>query len=308
MAIQPANVSVLTKEITIEILSAFGLPKGEFWQNTIGPLFSKPATRFSEIFARFDQDIAELGLVQATRNLLTVFVEQTRAIGSENVPKEGPLLVTSNHPGTVDGLSIVANSGRDDFKVLVGGMPFLKYLPVAAEHLIYSHRDDQVTRANAVRASIRHLEKGGALLIFPSGQIDPDPAVLPGAREALDQWSKSVALMLRRVPETLVLPTITSGVLAERFIRSPLTFIKRDGVSKRRIMEFLQIMRQLLIGERFGLKPFVTFDEPISLQDIGGRRDADEILRSIIERAKELLNEHIAMLPFGDDRAHPQFG
>ena len=58
MDVQPASVSVLRKEIIIEILSAFNLPRSEFWQKSIGPWFDKPATRFSEVFAKFDQDIA----------------------------------------------------------------------------------------------------------------------------------------------------------------------------------------------------------------------------------------------------------
>ncbi len=80
-------------------------------------------------------------------------------------------------------------------------------------------KDDDTLRANAVRRSIQHLKDGGAVLIFPSGQIDPDPAVLPGAREALEKWSKSIAIMLRRVPETRLVSAITSGVLHEKFTR-----------------------------------------------------------------------------------------
>jgi len=294
--VQPANVTTLTREITIEILSAFNLPKSEFWQKTIGPLFKKPARRFSEVFAQFDQNIAQFGLSEAAKRLLPTFTETPKAIGLENFPKTGPLLIASNHPGTIDGVSIIANSPRDDIKVIVGGMPFLQKLPIARNFTIFTHRTNFSARANVVRSSIQHLRDGGALLIFPSGQIDPDPSVLPGASEALEKWSKSIAIMLRQVPETRFLPAITSGVLHKRFIKSPLTVLKKDGVGKRRIMEFIQVMRQMVFNEKLGLVPMITFDQSFTLNDLGivGRRDAEQIMHSLVERAKELLDKHIS--------------
>ena len=296
--IQPANVSVLTTEITKEILGAFNLPRGEFWQNTVGSLVKGPATRFSEMFAKFDQDCYNHGVTYAARNLVTHFTASVTSVGAEYFPAEGPLLITSNHPGTVDGVSIVANAPRDDIKVVVGGMPFLQKLPVAKHYTIASDKFDNNVRATAVRKSIRHLEQGGALLIFPSGQIDPDPSVLPGAKEALENWSQSIALMLRRVPETKVLPAIASGVLHERFTRTPLTLLKSDGVGKRRIMEFLQVLRQLVLNEKPELKTLVTFDEPFTMADLklDNLKDREQILKGIVERSKVLLNKHVHIL------------
>ncbi|MEJ2486695.1 MAG: 1-acyl-sn-glycerol-3-phosphate acyltransferase [Anaerolineales bacterium] len=298
MNVQPANVSTLTKEITIEILNAFSLPKGEFWQNTVGSIFGKPARRFSEIFAKFDQDIAAYGITEAAKRLLPYFVESSRAIGIENVPKEGPLVIASNHPGVVDGVSIIANLHRKDIKVIVGGMPFLQKLPVARNFTIHTVKNNDAIRANVVRSAIRHLKEGGTLLIFPSGQIDPDPAVLPGAREALENWSKSIAIMLRHVPETQFLNAITSGVLHEKFTHTPLTFLKKDGVGKRRIMEMIQVMRQMVFREKLGLVPLVTFDRSFTLHDLGieGRKDAERIWKEIVQRAKILLDTHVTFL------------
>jgi len=298
MDVQPANVSTLTKEITIEILNAFNLPNGEFWQKTIGTLFRRPARRFCEIFAQFDQDCARFDLPEAAKRLLPAFVESSKAVGVENIPKTGPLLIASNHPGIADGVSIIANTQRSDLKVVVGGMPFLQKLPVARNFTIYTHRTNNSIRANVVRESIRHLKQGGTLLIFPSGQIDPDPAVLPGAREALENWSKSIAIMLRQVPETQFISAITSGVLHEKFTRSPLTFLKKDGVGKRRIMEFIQVMRQMVFEEKLGLVPLITFDNAFTLHDLGlrGRKDAEQILQAIVQRAKSLLEQHKTLL------------
>lgn len=293
---QAASVSSLTKEITIEILRAFGLPTSEVWQKYVGSWFKEPATRFSELFATFDHNIREFGIIEATRRLMPAFVEGATAYGVEKVPQEGPLLITGNHPGTVDGVSITANAARSDIKVVVGGMPFLMKLPSAQPYLIFTDRKSANVRANAVRQSIKHLEGGGAVLIFPTGQIDPDPAVLPGGLEALERWSRSIALMLRRVPETRLLTAITSGVLAEKFTKSPLTLLGRDGVGKRRIMEFIQVMRQLVFKEDLNLHPKVTFGEPFSGLELGNLRDTERVMREIVGRAKASLNEHLARI------------
>ncbi len=296
---KPADVATLTKEMVIESLGAFNFPRGEFWQNTVGRLFYRPARLFSEVFAKFDQDVANFGISEAAKRLLMVFADSSSAVGQENIPSEGPLLIASNHPGTIDGVSIVANAARDDIKVVVGGMPFLQKLPVAKHFTIVAERNaTSSVRANTVRQSIRHLKNGGALLIFPSGQIDPDPAVLPGAREALDAWSRSIAIMLRQVPETHFMPVITSGVLHQKFTKSPFTFLKQDGVGKRRIMEYMQVIRQLVFKERLGLRPFITFDEPFTLHEIGekSKADSEQILTAIIERARKTLEKHTDLL------------
>lgn len=296
--VQPANVETLTRDITWEILGAFNLPRNDYWQDRLGWIFRKPARRFSEIFARFDQDIYHLGLSEACKHLLANFAESSVAVGSDRIPAEGPVLLASNHPGTMDAVSIIANITRNDVKVIVGGMPFLQSLPVGKHYTIRVTKDDNTLRANAVRRSIQHLQDGGAVLIFPSGQIDPDPAVLPGASEALEKWSKSIAIMLRRVPETRLVSAITSGVLHEKFIRTPLTHLKRDIVGKRRIMEFIQVMRQLLFKEELGLKPLVTFDEPVTLEELSssGMADSGQIVQNIIQRAKLLYEQHEHLL------------
>jgi len=296
--VQPANVETLTRDITWEILGAFNLPRNEYWQDRLGWIFHKPARRFSEIFAAFDQDLYHLGLSEACKNLLSIFADSSTALGCDKVPREGPVLLASNHPGTMDAVSILANTCRNDVKVIVGGMQFLQSLPVGKNYTIMVTKTDDALRANAVRRSINHLKDGGAVLIFPSGQIDPDPAVLPGAIEALEKWSKSIAIMLRRVPETRLVSTITSGVLHEKFTRTPLTFLKSDGGGKRRIMEFIQVIRQLVLREELGLQPLVTFDEPVTLEELSGGKkvDAGQLVHHIVQRTKLLYDTHIDLL------------
>ena len=74
--------------------------------------------------------------------------------------------------------------------------------------------------------------------------------------------------------------------------------LKSDGVGKRRIMEFLQIMRQLIFHEKLGLKPLITFGESTTIQELGlsPKGDSSELLQALIEKAKEVLDRHVTLL------------
>ncbi len=81
-----------------------------------------------------------MGLSEASKNLLSHFADSSTAVGCDRMPKDGPVLVASNHPGTLDAVSIMANMCRDDFKIIVGGMPFLQNLPVGKHYTIHGHQ------------------------------------------------------------------------------------------------------------------------------------------------------------------------
>jgi hypothetical protein len=77
----------------------------------------------------------------------------------------------------------------------------------------------------SIRKSVRYQRDGGALLIFPSGLVDSDPVLLPGAREALATWwpaigallrSQQVDLQRRKLAETLQVIRMTIHSVARR--------------------------------------------------------------------------------------------
>jgi 1-acyl-sn-glycerol-3-phosphate acyltransferase len=98
--------------------------------------------------------------------------------GFEHIPSDGPLLVVANHPGMMDGLVITANLPRPDLKIIASAMPIFTELQAMKEHLIYTTRNT-FERLAVVRQAIQHLREDGAVLIFPRGIIEPDPAILP---------------------------------------------------------------------------------------------------------------------------------
>ena len=62
---------------------------------------------------------------------------------------------------------------------------------------------------------------GEAVLTFPGGRIEPDPAVLPGAVEALNHWSSSADLFARLIPGLEVVPVVVSGDLTFGLAKPP---------------------------------------------------------------------------------------
>jgi 1-acyl-sn-glycerol-3-phosphate acyltransferase len=288
-----AHIKILRNKIYEEILLAFKLPRNEFSRKITSPLFNKPAEKFARIGANLDYDVKEFGVRKAAELMLANFVDKVSSIGQNKVPKEGPLLVVSNHPGTVDSVAIAASLPRNDLKIVAQNIPFLMDLPNASKHLIYTKKPPHIeSRAAVVRSSISHLRSGGAVLIFPSGQIDPDPAVLPKAREAIEKWSRSIALMLRQAPETNTLVTIVSGVLEKKYANNPFVKIHRDPVAQRRMAEFIQMLQQLFKDRKLP-QANISFGDPISCSCFENLRDTREVIKCIKLQALELLDEHM---------------
>jgi len=288
-----AHIKILRNKIYEEILLAFKLPRNEFSRKITSPLFSKPAEKFARIGANLDYDVKEFGVRKAAELMLANFVDKVSSIGQNRVPKEGPLLVVSNHPGTIDSVAIAASLPRNDLKIVAQNIPFLMDLPNASKHLIYTKKPPHIeSRAAVVRSSISHLRSGGAVLIFPSGQIDPDPAVLPKAREAIEKWSRSIALMLRQAPETSTLVTIVSGVKKKKYANNPFVKIHRDPVAQRRMAEFIQMLQQLFKDRKLP-QANISFGDPISCSCFENLRDTRDVIKCIKLQALELLDEHM---------------
>ena len=290
MNVPLANVNSLRETIVVEIFKAIGLPAQDWRSRLLEPLVWTPAQRFAELGARFDQYVAQFGLRDAAHWALPHFVKGIHVNHAEQIPGEGPLIIASNHPGTFDSLAITASIPRPDLKIIASALPFIRGLPATANHLIYTTLNPH-ERMTVIRSAIRHLAQGGALLIFPSGNIDPDPEIMPDeAEQALEGWSPSIEIMLRRVPQTRVVVTIIRGVLAPVCLRNPLTRLRKHLRDQQRIAEFIQVIQQMLHGQRYGLVPRITFGQPISLYELIQYSDKrNNLLQVILSNARHLL-------------------
>jgi hypothetical protein len=285
------DAEALTQYITDEIFKFFKQTPQSWARRTFGPLFRLPTHRFAQLAVTFDRLVEEYSFREAALRVLPVFTQGFEAINVENIPHEGPLLITSNHPGTCDSLVIAASIPRPDLKIVATGVPFIQGLRNAADHLIYCTLDVH-ERMMVVRSVIRHLKEGGAVLIFPTGCVDPDPALSSEAINDLGKWSPSIEIMLRHVPQTRVLVSIVSGVLSARWRWNPLVRLVGDDHKQRSLAEALQIIQQMIYPNTLGVTPRVTFSNPLTTEDLAGMGEG--ILDGMIEQARSLMNAHMA--------------
>ncbi|MCX6034175.1 MAG: hypothetical protein NTV38_04245, partial [Chloroflexi bacterium] len=187
-------IQSLSDTLINEIINAVGLPKTAGMRRVFTLLFHKAAGRLAGIGVTFDRLIDRDGFPSACTWALTNWCRNITARGSESLPQTGPLLVISNHAGAYDSVVIAARLGRNDLKFIGSDVAFLKHLPSTSEHFLFVSEDDAYNRMAAARSGIRHLQGGGALLLFGTGLIDPDPAVYPGAEKEIENWSSSIDL------------------------------------------------------------------------------------------------------------------
>jgi len=281
----------LRERITDEIFKALGMSKDGFLRRHFGGLFRLPAQRFSDIFASADAAARTEGLQGAGRQLLQNLLVKAQARGMETLPAEGPLVVASNHPGAYDSAALVSFIPRRDLKIIVYEIPFYHALEHISHQMIFvSPNLDE--RMPALRSAIQHLRGGGALLQFGTGHIDPDPSVQAGSEESLANWSPSLEIMLRKVPEMRLSLAITSGVLMKRFARHPLTHLRRGPVDRRRIAEFMQIIWQLISRKAPDVDTRISFASPVSVAELQAE-SSGRLMESIKHRALALLAEHM---------------
>ena len=287
--IESPSASELAHELSQEIWKVLGLSPHTRLRYLLNPLLWAPLRRFADGAARFDRTVAISGFREAAIEVLPRLINQLEVIGLHRVPTSGPLLVVSNHPGSADGLAIAASLPRDDLKIVVSGLPFIRSLPNSAQHLIYTDPLEPHKRMEVVRSSVRHMRDGGALLIFPRGKVEPDPAWLPGAMDSLSRWSASLGLIARSVPEANIVTTIVSGVLARGSLRNPLTRWPRDPRKRQLLAEIIQVVQQALLPYGISVSTRLSYGNPI----VAGNRDARELTGEVVEYAKQLLHDHL---------------
>jgi hypothetical protein len=256
----------LNESLILELVRAMALPPSVNIRALIRLIFGRATRKFSELLLGLDREIEQHGSAAGARWLLPNFVVDHQARGAQIIPREGPLLIVSNHPASYDGMVISAYIDRTDYKIIIGEVPPYRYLPHVSRHAIFSPPDKNTFgRMQTVRDAIQHLKEGGALLTFPRGGIEPDPAFMRDPDAEFHRSSRSLEIFLQRVPQTQLLVTIVSGVIARALMRHPITWFRTARPDRQRLAFMYQIIRQILSGkELFGLTPRVTFGEVLS--------------------------------------------
>ncbi len=295
MLIEDEEIHALSNYLVDEIILAFGVKRTPATHRLFDFFFRGITTRLSAICVLTDRKIAMEGFPAATGWMAGHWVQQVSMRGAETIPPSGPLLIVSNHVGAYDILVVPSQINRRDVKIIASDTPFLKSLKNASQHMIYAS-DEPGSRMAAARQGLAHLQGGGALLLFGTGLIDPDPEVYPHVEEEIGNWSPSVDLFLKKVPRAQVVICIVSGIVMPRWAHSPLTWLRRIDWQKRRIAEYGQVIAQLLFPGKPSILPSMSIAPPVKAEALRLESGNDRFLPAVIVRGKTLLADHITWI------------
>lgn len=290
-AVVAADAPSVQRAVFGEFFWLLGLPDGSPLRRVLQVALGPAVRRFAALAADFDQRVARHGLPLAIRPYVPRFTKRFSVTGAEGIPPDGPLLVVSNHPGAVDLFAILVNLPRDDIRIIVSEISIIRHLPATAPHFISIGRTAD-SRMAAVRQGVKHLHAGGVLFIFPGGIVDPDPAFMPGAAEALARWSPSLELLVRRTPETHIVVTIVGGVLSPGWWRSPVTRLRSERKDRQKVAEVCQVAQQMVFPGSLRLSPQVAFAPPFTIAALAaapGAAPSSALLPAVQAYARALL-------------------
>lgn len=279
-----ANLTAINLD---DLVSSFGWQDFPRLAALVRGIFHAPAQKFARQMLAFDADVGQRGLALAAQTLFKQFARDLQIFGAERLPQNGPTLYLSNHPGMIDTLALFMAIQRADLRILAIERPFLKALTSTSRQLIFLN-DDPTRRMAAVKTTAAHLKAGGAALTFPAGKIDPDPAIYPGAVEALGGWSDSAGVLARFAPGTKVIPTLVSGVLWEKAVKHPLTHIKKTRFEREKLGAALQLLAHIQFNQK-PLRVKVQFGQPIATDGM----DSGKIHANVLEQMQSLIQNQM---------------
>ncbi len=195
----------------------------------------------------------------------------------DHVPREGPLVVVSNHPyGILDGLVmgwLLAHVRGPDFRILAHTV-FRKAAELDQVVLPIDFADtDAAVRGNIEtrKAALRHLAEGGAIGIFPGGTVSTAPK--PFGRAMDPGWRSFTAKMISRSGAAVV-PVYFDGANSRLFqIASHLHSTLRMALLMREFRARARAPVRIAVGRQIPSAELAAYrDDPKAMMDFLRRR------------------------------------
>ena len=236
-----ADIRALTAMNVTDLQKSFRVYHRPIIRRIVATLGWYPAYRLAQSMAECDALAGQHGLSAAGHAIVSSYAGRVE-VAPTTIPKSGPVLICANHPGMVDASALFTAIPRNDVIVIAADRPLLRAMPNIAAHLICVP-DDPAGRARIMREAARHLKHGGALLTFPAGKIEPDPAVMDDAHTTLADWSDVTTLFCRLVPDLPVVGALISGVISARALNN--WWIRR--IPERKERDWMAATLQLIV-------------------------------------------------------------
>lgn len=190
--------------------------------------------------------------------------------GLENIPKEGPCVIVSNHPhGLSDGLMFgdVAMRVRSDVRIVVnewlhcvrGMRPYTITVDV--------YGGEKAKRANiaGMKEMLQWLRQGHCILVFPSGSAASYSTKYKCVTE--DPWQTNIASVIRKTQATVV-PMHISGRTGTLFqIVTVLAKDRRAALLPREIKRDGRMRHRIALGKLLPPNLFKSFSTDGQLSD-----------------------------------------
>ncbi len=168
-----------------------------------------------------------------------------------NIPEKGPVVIVANHPcGLVDGMILAELVGRvrQDFKILTRSL--LTNVPIIQYHMLpvaFPHEPNSVRMNLAMRkVAMQHLADGGAIILFPAGQVATSPGWFDAAVEA--DWLPFTAKMILK-SKARVVPIFFPGQNSRWFhLANKLSVTIRQGLLLHEIAYTMNKPQKPIIG------------------------------------------------------------
>jgi len=287
------NFDLLMQINMNDLLDNLGLKDVAIARPALSRLFRGPVEKFTRVVVDYDKRVGEAGLQAASREIMNDMVREVRAAGIDNIPLNGPVLLTGNHAGLTESLACFSVIPRTDLKVMANDRPFVRALPHMFERIV-PVPEQEGDRFAVVRQVTRHLEAGGALFMNPAGHIEPDPACMPGAIEALSEWSPSLALFIKRVPQMKVVPVLVSGVIMASTLDHPFARLRRTQKDRERAAASIQLMIHMHERGNTPITPAVEFGRPMLAADLAQLGDAKAVVGAITDVMAGMMRVMVA--------------
>ena len=258
----------LTRIVLEDVKTSANLGRRKMISWMIDRLGYRPAGWLADLLARIDEQLEQTSLHETATKALNSFSDGLELHVDDMVPVSGPLLVVANHPGMADIFGVLASLKRDDVKIVAQQKGFMRVLRNINRHMLPIEPDSSF-KLKAIRDIIQALNDGMAVIIFPSGSLEPDPAIIHGAAESLQHWSDSIGVFLNKAPRTQLLPVLVSSVLTDKAFNSRLSKL---GQKPKRRHQFAMVVQ--FVAQRLSRNPH--WKKPIRI-DIGSPKFPEEL-------------------------------